>query len=131
MASARAVGAVRRAALRPISIGCVFGMPRVSAATVGSPLLRATSASMIATRALVSEGSDRASRSSGLPRDGTDLPSDGGNRMSTVQYGAGMPSGQVIRVRTVDEGVAAATLRSAIERLQHDLKVGAPFPPEV
>jgi VacB/RNase II family 3'-5' exoribonuclease len=42
-----------------------------------------------------------------------------------------MPSGQVIRVRTGDDGVAAATLRSGISKIQQELKVEAEFPPEV
>jgi exoribonuclease R len=42
-----------------------------------------------------------------------------------------MPSGQVIRVRTADDGVAAATLRSGIGRIQEELKVSPDFPAEV
>jgi exoribonuclease R len=42
-----------------------------------------------------------------------------------------MPSGQVIRVRTADDGVAAATLRSGIDAIQQELSVSEQFPPEV
>ena len=48
-----------------------------------------------------------------------------------MPYGAGMPSSHVVRVRTVDDGVAAATLRSGIERIQAELGVTPVFPPEV
>lgn len=42
-----------------------------------------------------------------------------------------MPSSRVVRVRSVDDGVAAAALRSGIEAIQADLKVTPDFPPEV
>jgi len=42
-----------------------------------------------------------------------------------------MPSGQIIRVRSVEDGVAAATLRSGVEAIQQELGVSADFPPEV
>lgn len=42
-----------------------------------------------------------------------------------------MPSNRVIRVRTVHDGVAAATLRQGIESIQAELGVTPTFPPEV
>ena len=42
-----------------------------------------------------------------------------------------MPSGQVIRVKTSDDGVAGATLRGGISRIQEELGVSPEFPPEV
>jgi VacB/RNase II family 3'-5' exoribonuclease len=42
-----------------------------------------------------------------------------------------MPSRQVIRVRTADDGVAAATLRSGVSKIQQELKVSEDFPAEV
>ena len=42
-----------------------------------------------------------------------------------------MPSGQVIRVRTAEDGVAAATLREGVSAIQHELGVSPEFPPEV
>ena len=42
-----------------------------------------------------------------------------------------MPSRLLIRVRTADDGVAAATLREGISRIQQELKVSTEFPPEV
>ncbi|MFT4286153.1 RNB domain-containing ribonuclease [Nocardioides sp.] len=42
-----------------------------------------------------------------------------------------MPSGQVIRVRREDDGVAAETLRDGIRQIQAELKVTPEFPPEV
>src|SRR4051812_13394988 len=42
-----------------------------------------------------------------------------------------MPSSRVVRVRSVDDGVAAAALRSGIGAIQAELKVSPDFPPEV
>jgi exoribonuclease R len=42
-----------------------------------------------------------------------------------------MPSSRVVRVRSVDDGVAAVSLRAGIERIQAELGVTAEFPPEV
>src|SRR3954468_15136947 len=42
-----------------------------------------------------------------------------------------MPSSRVVRVRSVDDGVAAASLRAGIESVQAELGVTAAFPPEV
>jgi exoribonuclease R len=42
-----------------------------------------------------------------------------------------MPSNRVVRVRSADDGVAAATLRAGIERLRAELGVSPDFPPEV
>ncbi|MFC6045232.1 RNB domain-containing ribonuclease [Nocardioides hankookensis] len=42
-----------------------------------------------------------------------------------------MPSSRVVRVRSVDDGVAAATLRGGIEAILTELDVSPTFPPEV
>src|SRR3954469_11621784 len=42
-----------------------------------------------------------------------------------------MPSSRVVRVRTVDDGVAAATLRKGIEAILSEMGVSPAFPPEV
>ena len=42
-----------------------------------------------------------------------------------------MPSSRVVRVRSVDDGVAAVSLRAGIERIQAELGVSAAFPPDV
>ncbi|MBA2952184.1 RNB domain-containing ribonuclease [Nocardioides sp. MAH-18] len=42
-----------------------------------------------------------------------------------------MPSSRVVRVRSVDDGVAGAALREGIERIQSELGVSASFPPDV
>ena len=42
-----------------------------------------------------------------------------------------MPSSRVVRVRSVDDGVAAASLRAGIEQVQAELGVTAAFPPDV
>ena len=42
-----------------------------------------------------------------------------------------MPSNRVVRVRSVRDGVAAARLRSGIERIQSELEVSPAFPPAV
>ena len=42
-----------------------------------------------------------------------------------------MPSSRVVRVRSVDDGVAAATLRAGVERIHGELDVSPAFPPEV
>src|SRR3954469_16262237 len=42
-----------------------------------------------------------------------------------------MPSSRVVRVRTVDDGVAADRLRAGIRRIQDELAVTPEFPPEV
>lgn len=48
-----------------------------------------------------------------------------------MPYGAGMPSSRVVRVRSVDGGVAAATLRAGVARIEAELDVSPDFPPEV
>ncbi|MBZ5740267.1 RNB domain-containing ribonuclease [Nocardioides mangrovi] len=42
-----------------------------------------------------------------------------------------MPSNRVVRVRSVDDGVAAESLRAGIAKIQADLEVTPDFPPEV
>ena len=42
-----------------------------------------------------------------------------------------MPSSRVVRVRSVDDGVAAAALRSGIGAIQAEMTVSPDFPPEV
>ncbi|QWF20611.1 RNB domain-containing ribonuclease [Nocardioides sp. LMS-CY] len=42
-----------------------------------------------------------------------------------------MPSSRVVRVRSVDDGVAAGTLRAGVERIHGELDVSPDFPPEV
>ncbi len=42
-----------------------------------------------------------------------------------------MPSNRVVRVRSADDGVAAATLREGVEKILTDLEVSPTFPPEV
>lgn len=42
-----------------------------------------------------------------------------------------MPSNRVVRVRSVDDGVAAESLRAGIHAIQADLEVSPDFPPEV
>src|SRR6478752_8745176 len=42
-----------------------------------------------------------------------------------------MPSNRVVRVRTVDDGVAADRLRAGIQQIQDELGVTPEFPPEV
>ncbi|WP_243060725.1 RNB domain-containing ribonuclease [Nocardioides sp. SR21] len=42
-----------------------------------------------------------------------------------------MPSSRVVRVRSVDDGVAADRLRAGIQRIQDELGVTPEFPPEV
>ncbi|KQW44007.1 ribonuclease II [Nocardioides sp. Root1257] len=42
-----------------------------------------------------------------------------------------MPSSRVVRVRSVDDGVAAATLRGGIEAILSEMDVSPAFPPEV
>ncbi|WP_166140790.1 RNB domain-containing ribonuclease [Nocardioides ochotonae] len=42
-----------------------------------------------------------------------------------------MPSSRVVRVRSLHEGVAAASLRAGIERIRAELGVSPDFPPEV
>ncbi|MDF1604184.1 RNB domain-containing ribonuclease [Nocardioides sp. YIM 152315] len=42
-----------------------------------------------------------------------------------------MPSSRVVRVRSADHGVAAATLRAGIERIRSDLDAAPDFPAEV
>jgi exoribonuclease R len=48
-----------------------------------------------------------------------------------VPYRAGMPSNRVVRVRSVEDGVAAVVLREGIAQIQGELGVTAAFPPEV
>jgi exoribonuclease R len=48
-----------------------------------------------------------------------------------VPYRAGMPSNRVVRVRTVDDEVAAAALRTGITAIQAELGVTPDFPAEV
>lgn len=48
-----------------------------------------------------------------------------------MPYRAGMPSNRVVRVRTVDDDVAAAALRSGITAIQAELGVTPDFPAEV
>jgi len=42
-----------------------------------------------------------------------------------------MPSSRVVRVRSLDDGVAAESLRAGVERIQSELHVSADFSPEV
>ncbi|WP_122818019.1 RNB domain-containing ribonuclease [Nocardioides pantholopis] len=42
-----------------------------------------------------------------------------------------MPSHRVVRVRWIEDGVAAATLRAGVARIQEELGVSPDFPPEV
>src|SRR6478735_3140442 len=42
-----------------------------------------------------------------------------------------MPSSRVVRVRSVDDGVAGATLHAGIEQIQAELGVSPAFPAEV
>ena len=48
-----------------------------------------------------------------------------------MAYGAVMPSNRVVRVRSVDDGVAAESLRAGIAKIQADLEVTPDFPAEV
>ena len=48
-----------------------------------------------------------------------------------MNYGAGMPSSRVVRVRSVRDGVAAEELRAGVARIQAELDVSPAFPPDV
>src|SRR5687768_14746955 len=155
MRSARAVGASSSRLLAATRSSWVGPRPRVCAArsrrirfctgTSGSwsAPQRPTSAPRTCRRAPVRLGEPSVSRLRALPLRGANLPSLGGRRISTVHrvwnaavscrnrgHRVSAMASRVVRVRHED-GVAAATLREGIARIQAELEVTPEFPAEV